>query len=295
MLALITVSAVREGRGVAEQVWTGRLPRGRLRLGGLNSERVVRARLDAVLERAPEGTGVRSLLPRGLFTSADPLTALEQTERAVEKLHPEYFPSPWAVLEEVDRSPALELLILQSIAGRQGRWAVREAEVKDAKIGRDLLRGLGPIDPLGARAKLEGAKAAYFAGSYLEASRLLVDADRSERTIDGSVQLAVALWRAGSIDAAVWAIRVALLEDLDRYDLKTLLHAHRIESSLRLLHEQHAEFGAGELGRMALLAEDLARPAPPARRPSSAGPLGRSPSAAPLIRRRSSITPRRGL
>lgn len=152
------------------------------------------------------------------------------------------------MLEEVDRSPALELLILQSIAGRQGRWAVREAEVKDAKIGRDLLRGLGPIDPLGARAKLEGAKAAYFAGSYLEASRLLADADRCERTIDGSIQLAVALWRAGSIDAAVWAIRVALLEDRHCYDLRTLLHAHRIESSLRLLHEQHGEFGAGELG-----------------------------------------------
>lgn len=282
------------------------MPRGRLRLGGLVSERVVRARLDAVLERAPEGTGIRRLIPKGLFTSADPLTALEQTERAVAELHPEFFPSPWAILELIDRSPALQLLILQSIAGRQGRWAVRDAEVKDAKIGRDLLRGLGPIDPLGSAAKLEAAKTAYFAGSYLEASRLLVDADRSERTVEGSVQLAVALWRAGSIEAAVWAIRVALLEELDRFDLKTLLHAHRIESSLRLLHEQHGGFGAGELGRMALLAEDLARPVPrdrlPSatglrdRRPSSAGPLGRSPSSAgPLIRRRSSITPRRGL
>jgi hypothetical protein len=282
------------------------MPRGRLRLGGLVSERVVRARLDAVLERAPEGTGIRRLIPKGLFTSADPLTALEQTERAVAELHPEFFPSPWAILELIDRSPALQLLILQSIAGRQGRWAVRDVEVKDAKIGRDLLRGLGPIDPLGSAAKLEAAKTAYFAGSYLEASRLLVDADRSERTVEGSVQLAVALWRAGSIEAAVWAIRVALLEELDRFDLKTLLHAHRIESSLRLLHEQHGGFGAGELGRMALLAEDLARPVPrdrlPSatglrdRRPSSAGPLGRSPSSAgPLIRRRSSITPRRGL
>ncbi|MFO0723117.1 MAG: hypothetical protein U1E65_04980 [Myxococcota bacterium] len=253
-----------------------------MRLGGLTSERVVRQRLDSILERIPLSVISRSTLPRGLFGRADPLTALEHTERAVEQAHPEYFPGPLGLMEVVDRSLVLELLIIQSIAGRQGRWAIRDSEVEDAKIGRELLRLVGPASPDENAAKLERARAAYLSGDHAAAVRDLVDVDRHDRTPTGAVQLALALWRLGQIPQALWAIRVALLEDLDRFELRALHHAQCVESSLRLIAEGRAAFGPSELACMDLLKEDL-EISPRRRRSSSVAP------------RRPSMTSRRGL
>ncbi len=249
------MSSVAQAREVAARIWRGELPHPRAALAGLHDERAVRARLDALVHRACLAGLDLGALSEVDVLAADPRAVLEATERAVDAALPAYYPSWTSLLDALSphTAPIVELLMVQSVAARQGRWVVRELELADARTARDLIAAPGPPARLGEL--VESARAAYQAERPEEAVALLVEADAIERSPTVLLQLAVALWRAGRIVHALHAVRACLLEETERFaSPESLLSAARVESSLRRVVDARGAMGPSDEAGLATLA-----------------------------------------
>lgn len=250
------MSSVAQAREIAARIWRGELAHPRAPLAGLHAEHAVRARLDALAHRAClAGLDLGALSEVDLL-AAEPRAVLEATERAVDAALPAYYPSWTSLLEAMTphTSPIVELLVVQSIAARQGRWVVRELELADARTARDLIAA-APGPPARFAGLVEAARAAYQAERPEEAVGLLVEADAIERSPVVLLQMAVALWRAGRIVHALHAVRSCLLEQTERFaSAESLLSAARVESSLRRVVDARGVMGPGEEAGLATVA-----------------------------------------
>lgn len=194
-------SIVERLRAQARAIWRGEVAA----LGdfsGLCSEAAVRARLVAgakhAAEQLEESDPRRAALTLP-FEHAPPLSLLEATEGLLTR-HPNL------------EAPAGPLLLVQCLAGRLGRWAVRAEEVPDARIARALFRDTQPAQGQTRAALIERGAAALAQGAHREAIRRYLEADRILRTPDGLLRTAIALCRLSDHVGALWAIRAALLE-----------------------------------------------------------------------------------
>ena len=231
-------------RRVAEEIWRGERARLSFGVGGLNSERAVRIRLGEIggrLAVADDLSGAAADELQGIgWAKDDPLSILERTERVVELQRPE----PLAGVSRLAEDPSfalhlgLQLLVTESLAGRIGRWAVRDPEVPDARLARSLFRDLAVPSADAVAEVLESAQELYARERFDEAARRFLEADRAQRTPVGLFSAAVALWKAKRCPEALWAIRTCLLEDVQRFERPdVLLRAHMVESSLRTIVE----------------------------------------------------------
>ncbi|MCC7380581.1 MAG: hypothetical protein IT384_02030 [Deltaproteobacteria bacterium] len=266
-------NAVQWSRILAAEIWRGERWPPFQSLAGLNNEEVVRAKLHHV---------VAQLLPRAQAPAAgraldvirspevDPLRVLDATEILVATLLPGTYASAEALLDAAagELGGVVELLIVQSIAGRLGCWAVRSDELDDSRIAHVLVRRVGAREDTQRAALLEVGRQLYKSGDFERAALCFLDADRIERTPFGLYQVAIALWRAERHPAALWTIRAALLEPPHRFETPELLaQSIRAESSLRRMVEGRGAFGPEELARAAALAQAVGQSVlrPPAR------------------------------
>lgn len=241
------MGSVVQGREIAARVWRGDLPHHRGIVSGLADVSLVRARLHALVHRAQVAGHALGPLATVDVLSAEPRSILEATEQALDAVLPAYFPSWTSLIAAVDgeNRALLEILIVQSVAARQARWVVRELELADARLARDLAAPRGPVAQLAPL--VESARRAYQEGRPEEAVQHLVHADAIERSPAVLLQLAVALWRAGRIAHALHTVRVCLLEDGDRFaSAEALLSAARVESSLRRVADGRGVLGPEE-------------------------------------------------
>jgi hypothetical protein len=230
---------------VAEEIWQGARTHLSERLGGLASEDAVRSRLRVLagpLNKAQDLTpDARAIFERIDFVRDDPLAVREQCEALVAAQLPGRFASLEPIAEETRSTPkrVTRLVIVQSVAGRLGRWAVRDGEIDDAKLARGLFRRAPSREDADREALVEAAEAAFREGRLDDATRLLLEADRARRSPDVLYKLAVARFRASAHAEARWAIRACLLEDVEEFEgPEALLRAHAVESGLAALAEQ---------------------------------------------------------
>lgn len=225
-------SLVDQLRDRAGAIWRGEVGRGDPSFAGLASEGAVRRRLAALANAsaaqlpAEDPRRFALALP---FEHGAPLALLEATEGLLTR--------------HADLQALLEPLFLaQCLAGRLGRWAVRAAEVPDARLARALYRDAQANAPEGSAQLLERAAAALAQGAYREAIRRYLEADRLERTPSGLLRVAIALCRLGDHVAALWTIRAALLEPPGAFESE---QAHQatltLESRLRTVVEARRE------------------------------------------------------
>lgn len=220
----------------------------------MNDEAVVRARLHALAGRAHAGGVALGALASVDLQTAERSAILEATERAIDAAMPAYYPTTVSLMEAMTLASwvLIELLIVQSIAARQGRWPVRELELADARTARDLIAPAGPRERLPELVAAAGD--AYRADRPEVAAGLLVEADAIERSPVLLLQLAVALWRAGRIAHALHAVRACLLEEPARFPSPdSLLSAVRVESSLRRVADGRGVMGPREDGALAAI------------------------------------------
>lgn len=219
-------------RNRAGAIWRGEEDRGGPAFAGLSSEAAVRGRLAALAESAAAQLAEDD--PRRFalalpFEHGAPLALLEATEGLLNR---------HAELQEL----LAPIFLAQCVAGRLGRWAVRAAEVSDARLARGLYRDARANSPEGAAQLIERAAAALAQGAYREAIRLYLEADRLERTPSGLLRVAIALCRLGDHVAALWAIRAALLEPPISFESQ---QAHQatltLEARLRTVVEARKE------------------------------------------------------
>ncbi len=242
---------------LAGYVWRGERLHLSFRLGGLNSEQAVRMRLQSVAHAAQRSHEIRpdarELIDTISWNGADPLTVLEQTESLVGAQC--QVPQPdeaHGFGDEGDRF-AGHLLIVQCIAGRLGRWAVRDAELPDAKLARTLHRSVGPMPSGDAQSLIAAGEELFRMGQGDEAAKYLLNADRVRRNTATLFKLAVCLWKCERYADALWAIRACLLEDIGAFESPaTLLKAQMVESSLRAIAEKRTTQEALEaaIGRL---------------------------------------------
>jgi len=247
-------SAVEACQRIAEEIWSGDRAHLGERVGGLNSEQAVRARLRVLagplahaMDLVPEA---RAALDTIEFVKDDPLTVLERTEQMVAA----QFSGGQATLDSV-AEPKGEtarrvgrLLVIQCVAGRLGRWAVRDAEIGDAKLARKLLKHFPQTGAKQRSSLVIAAEELYRMGQFEEAARCLLDADRAQRSPDVLFKAAVSYWKAENFRAALWCIRACLLEDIADFEgVDALLKAQMVESSLRAIVERSDEFSPKEM------------------------------------------------
>src|SRR5262245_4759512 len=121
------MSAAEACRQIAHEVWRAERSSEPFAVHGLNSEHAVRDRLKKfALDLQASGDLPLTLRPELAainFASDAPLSILERCE---------------ALIERSGRAAQAlaRMLIVQSIAGRLGRWAVHSAEIPDARTGR---------------------------------------------------------------------------------------------------------------------------------------------------------------
>ncbi len=225
-------SLVDQLRDRAGAIWRGELERGGPAFAGLSSEVAVRRRLAALAEanaaQLPEDDARRFALALP-FEHGAPLALLEATEGLLTR--------------HAELTELLEpIFLVQCLAGRVGRWAVRAAEVPDARLARALYRDARANSPEGPAQLIERAAAALAQGAYREAIRLYLEADRLERTPSGLLRVAIALCRLGDHVAALWSIRAALLEPPTAFESQ---QAHQatltLEARLRTVVEARKE------------------------------------------------------
>lgn len=206
-----------------------------LRTGGLNSEKAVRQRLQSMameLMRVPDLDDKIALHLYAIqWNDEDPLTILEKTESLVEKLRRERVAGAGTLLRGNDRVSdlAVRLLILQGIAGRVGRWAVRAGEIPDARTARSHYRDLEKPEWSSYCSLIEEANEAFAVGDHATVVSKIFDADRLVRTPASLVMAAVSLCRLGDFVGALWAIRTCLLEPLEAFESEA---AHRKAKTL---------------------------------------------------------------
>lgn len=256
-------------RLLAAEIWrTERVHEG-LGLAGLNSESAVRDRLrklgrELIAARALPDALLLRLSTVG-WAEEDPLALLDKTEQLMALHRPGGYAGPDALLEGADPVTLLLIraLVLQSIGGRLGRWAVRSPEIPDARTARALYRGLGEVEWQQYRALLSAAEALFVDGRYREAAASLLDADRLVRTAAGLLRATVALTKAGDFISALWAVRAALLEPHSGFESgEAHLRARRIEGKLRAIIEGRAEVPLTPEEGQLLLGEEPPLPGP---------------------------------
>lgn len=253
-------------RRLAFDIWCGDQTHVGFHVGGLNQERAVRDRLewlrDAV-DPAHVTPDAFSALSAVRIDTADPLAILEASEEAVAACFPSRVRGSAALLDAAPPALAVvRILVVQSLAGRLGRWAVRDHEVADARTARSLARQLGPIRPRTSEAELLAeAKALFGSSRFDEAAIRFLEVDRLRRSPDALFKAALALWKGEHYEHALWAIRACLLEDIHSFDTPdALLKAQIVESSLEAISSglfdsggdgegppQSARFDTGEL------------------------------------------------
>jgi hypothetical protein len=228
---------------LGRQIWMGEHGRIGLGLGGLNTEAAIRARLRAIVNEmsaASDPAAARAVAAAHdiEWEKLDPLGVLERTERLVT----EFLGGPDRAHDPLEGPPhaalTARLLVTQSLGGRLGRWAVRDAELPDARTARRLYKKLGPQESTQYQALFAVADELSHAGRHEAAAVCLLDADRTVRTPSGLYRAAIALWRGEDYSGALWAIRACLLEEPASFKTtEALFEAHRAESSLRALVE----------------------------------------------------------
>src|SRR5687767_7211384 len=123
------VSAIEACRQLAHEIWRVERPSEPFVVHGLISERTVRERLQKTameLEAQKDVPDALALKLMGInFSSDDPLSILERTEEMVSLFKPGTYLSADHLIEGSGTSIVLtlRLLIVQSLAGRLGRWA----------------------------------------------------------------------------------------------------------------------------------------------------------------------------
>jgi hypothetical protein len=181
------LSAVEACRLIASEVWRQERKLADFRTGGLNSEKAVRQRLQSIgmeMQRTQLDEKVALHLYSIDWLDADPLTVLERTEGLLDRQCRETYASVDALLRETERATqlAIRLLVLQGLAGRLGRWAVRAGEIPDARIARAHYRDLGAPEWSQFCRLSDEANAAFENGDYPTAVARAFDADRLVRT-----------------------------------------------------------------------------------------------------------------
>lgn len=244
------LSAVDVCRIVAAEIWRGDRSHAFDRLGGMNTENEVRARLvvivSALLSAPDLAPGARTELQSIDVLRDDPLTVLEKSERVVGIQLPARYSSVHAIA--YDKRPSFHrtanLLVIQYIAGHLGQWAVRNEQLEDAKVARKLMKA---IDTQGAKrpdSLLIGAEEFMRMGNYEQAAGMLLTADRIKRTAAGLYRAALCLFKARDYRGGLWATRACLIEDLSEFDdPAVLLRVQMAESSLALLGTPSTRWG----------------------------------------------------
>jgi hypothetical protein len=241
------VGTVEACRRFAAEIWRAERPHEHLGVHALNTEVTVRERLQKIAMELDAMPVVADGVQRTLLTidwlGDDPLSILERTEQMLMI----DWPYGWVSVDDMlaHASPAtmvlVRLLLVQSIAGRLGRWAVRTGEIPDARTARTLYKDLGEAHWSQYRALMNASAELIEAGRHRDAAISLLDADRLVRTPAGLLKAAVQLGKAGDFISALWAIRAALLEQRASFEtLDARDNALEIELRLRAIIEGRA-------------------------------------------------------
>jgi hypothetical protein len=195
-----------------------------LRTGGLNTEKAVRQRLMSMAMELSRTRGLDDGVALSLYAlrwnEDDPLTILEKTEALLERTCREPLATPGSLLRIADRTVGLlaRLLVLQCLAGRLGRWAVRSGELLDARTARGRYRDLGTPEWSQYCRLTDEASAAFQAGDHRLAATKVFDADRLVRTPSMLLLAAVSLCRVKDFVGALWTVRTCLLEPEESFE-----------------------------------------------------------------------------
>jgi hypothetical protein len=234
------LSAVEACRLLAGEIWRREKKLDHFRTGGLNSDKAVRQRLQSIameMQRAPNLDEKVALHLHSIrWLDADPLTILERTEGLVDRQCRDGYASVDALVRDRNRATelAIRLLVLQGLAGRMGRWAVRAGEIPDARIARAQYRELRTPEWSQYRKLTEEAAVAFEWADYQTAAAKIFDADRLVRTPATLMTAAVSLSRVADFAGALWAIRVCLLEPEESFESEAALKkARNLETRLR--------------------------------------------------------------
>jgi hypothetical protein len=238
------VTSIEGCRQIAHEIWRVERPAEPFMVHGLCSERAVRERLQKTameLEQSAEVPDEVALKLMAInFTTDDPLSILERTETMIAQYRPGAHASCEDLIQGAGRAGALvmRLLIVQSIGGRLGRWAVRSPEIPDARTARALYKDLGDATWSQYRALLETSEELFATARFREAAASLLDADRLVRTAAGLLRASTALTKIGDYISALWTIRACLLEQRGSFESPGALErALRLESRLRAVIE----------------------------------------------------------
>src|SRR5262245_30239520 len=218
------VTSVEGCRQIAQEIWRVERPAEPFFVHGLNSERAVRDRLQKTAMEVAAQPDVPEALTETLnainFANDDPLSILERTETMITVFRPSAYASCEDLIQGSGPSGALvlRLLIVQSIGGRLGRWAVRNPEIPDARTARALYKDLGEAHWSQYRALLETSEELAAQQRFREAASSLLDADRLVRTAAGLLRAATALTKAGDYISALWTTRACLLEQRTSFE-----------------------------------------------------------------------------
>jgi hypothetical protein len=198
------VGAIEAARGIAGEVWSRCRALSRLRLRGLNSEKAVRRRLQ-------ETAGPIADDAEWMEAPAEEL--VERSEQALSMACPGAWPSADRLLHGVAGAAqvALDLVVIQSLAARMGHWRPTRHERRDAAIAYRHVAARSPgFEEY--RDLLSRARRSAKTGDHEAAVRHRFAADRLVRTAANLVDAASSLCRLGDRRAALWSLRVALLE-----------------------------------------------------------------------------------
>jgi hypothetical protein len=240
-------SSVEAARMLGAEVWRAERPHEAFSVSGLNSERAVRERLQKIamdlegLDYLPDVTAIQ-LIAIG-WAKDDPLTILQKTERMLSTHRTGPVSSIDELLDPADKPTVFltRLIVVQSIAGRLGKWSVRAPEIADARTARALFKDLGETNYAQYRALLTASDALIHTGRFRDAALSMLDADRLVRTAAGLLRAATALTRAGDYVGALWCVRACLLEANASFESQdAVLRAHRLEGRLRAIFEGRA-------------------------------------------------------
>lgn len=240
-----TSEPVRLARELAASIWRGDRPATPWALAGLNSDDAVRGRLAGCVKELlsqPNLTAdVTVALHRIDTASDDPLTILEKTEGLVDRIFTrrlEQGGGRWHV--DGDHTPrlAVRLLLIQSIAGRLGQWAVRTEEIPDARVARAIAKDLETPDWSEYNALIELGAKAFEQSAFREGARAYLEADLLVRTPVGLLHASACLCHVGDYIGALWAIRACLLEPAKTFDNEQAVErARTLEARLSELVE----------------------------------------------------------
>ncbi len=212
------MTAVEICRKMAREIWLGDRKVSGFRVQGLNTTGAVRERLRAIAGQIPKEPGLNRRLALFLASvdwerEASELI-LKKTEEMLDRTVGGSYRSIDGLLSSSGHNAemGLGLMVVQSLAGRLGLWAVRSEERPDAEVAKRLSWGLGAPDWGRYNALNQQAQSLAESLNFQEAARCLMDADRLVRTPAGLIQASACLCQVRDYPGALWAIRAALLE-----------------------------------------------------------------------------------